>query len=75
MVLVMQRESIEIIVNGMKEMVPEGSTIKDLIELYKEEDLHLIVERNGSFVYPRDYSNIRVAHGDRIEFINPSFGG
>lgn len=71
----MKEDSIEIIVNGVKELVPKGSTIKDLIEHFKEADLHLIVERNGSFVYPSDYSNIEVLQGDRIEFINPSFGG
>jgi len=71
----MDKFSIEITVNGMKEKVPQGSTIKDLIEHFKEEDIHLIVEMNGSFVYPQDYSKIVVSEGDRIEFINPSFGG
>ena len=46
-----------------------------LIKQLGEEDAHLIVEKNGRFVYPRDYGSTSLAEGDRIEFINPNFGG
>ena len=38
-------------------------------------DIHLIVEHNVRFVYPDDYGKAVVKEGDRIEFINPNFGG
>ena len=66
---------ITIDVNGFKEKVPSGLTIAELIERLEEGDTHLIVEHNGRFVYPKDYSSVIVKNGDRIEFINPNFGG
>jgi len=66
---------ISIELNGFKEEVPSGLTIAQLIERFEEADTHLIVEHNGKFVYPKDYDSVIVKDGDRLEFINPSFGG
>lgn len=65
----------EIIVNGMLEQLSDSFSIAQLIERFKEGDVHLIVERNGRFVHPQDYEGILIEEGDRIEFINPNFGG
>lgn len=65
----------KITVNGMTEQLPRALSILQLIEYFKEGDKHLIVEHNGRFVYPQDYERTRVGDGDRIEFINPNFGG
>jgi len=43
--------------------------------LFGEEDAVLIVEHNGRFVPKDKYATTVVAEGDRIEFINPAFGG
>ena len=67
--------TIEIILNGMKEKVPAKATIADLIELTKEEDPGLIVELNNRFVFPQKYKETILSEGDKIEFINPDFGG
>jgi sulfur carrier protein len=67
--------SIEIIINGFKETVPEGASISQLILDYDEMDSSMIVERNGRFVYPRDYATTQVDPGDVLEFIHPDFGG
>ncbi|MBW1862908.1 MAG: sulfur carrier protein ThiS [Deltaproteobacteria bacterium] len=66
---------IEIIVNGLQEKVPENSTMSHLIHLFEEDDVHLIVEYNGHFLFRQRYSTTKVAEGDRIEFIHPGFGG
>jgi thiamine biosynthesis protein ThiS len=66
---------IEIIINGLKEKVPEKSTISFLIKHLNERDAHLIVEYNGRFLYPQKYDETVVGEGDQIEFINPDFGG
>jgi thiamine biosynthesis protein ThiS len=66
---------IQIIVNGLEERVLENFTVANLIEIFKEDDAHLIVEYNGQFLYPQKYATTIVVDGDRIEFINPNFGG
>ncbi|HIJ37120.1 MAG: sulfur carrier protein ThiS [Desulfobulbaceae bacterium] len=65
----------EITVNGMKQEVPEKASILELIDYCEERDVHLVVEFNGSFVYPKQYETIRVSEGDTLEFIHPDFGG
>jgi thiamine biosynthesis protein ThiS len=67
--------TIEVIINGFPEKILEGTTISDLVIRFKEGDVDLIVEYNGRFVFPRNYGDIFVSSGDRIEFINPNFGG
>jgi thiamine biosynthesis protein ThiS len=66
---------IEITLNGHRESIAERTTLSQLIAQFDEGDMHLIVEQNGRFVYPQDYDTTIVCHGDRIEFINPNFGG
>ena len=68
-------KTINVVINGLKETISENTTISQLIVGYKEGDVDLIVEHNGRFVYPRKYEEIILLHDDRIEFINPNFGG
>lgn len=68
-------KDIQITVNGMTETVPSKSSIRDLIERFQEKDPHLIVEHNGSFVFVQEFEDRTVSPWDRIEFINPDFGG
>jgi len=68
-------KKIEIIVNGLGELVPKGSCITDLITLFNEEDVHLIVELNGRFIYSQHYTHQRIKEGDCLEFIHPNIGG
>lgn len=71
----MADKQMAVTVNGFGELVPSGSTIDDLIRWFGEGDVDLIVELNGRFVYPQKYGEIGVEKGDRVEFINPNFGG
>ncbi|MBP7529499.1 MAG: sulfur carrier protein ThiS [Syntrophorhabdaceae bacterium] len=73
--LSMAAKYIEIIFNGIKEKVPAGTTIAELIVRIGEQDKHLIVECNNSFIHPHTYPVTTLNEGDRIEFINPDFGG
>lgn len=68
-------EKIEVIINGVKEIVPKDLTIAELIELFNEKDKGLIVEKNNRYVFPSKYKTTIVNNGDKIEFINPDFGG
>jgi thiamine biosynthesis protein ThiS len=67
--------TMRITVNGIPEDVPPSATLADLIDLLHEIDRDLIVEHNGRFVFPQEYSVTQVAGGDRVEFIHPNFGG
>lgn len=68
-------EAIEIVVNGLGEIVPANSTISQLIAQFGENEDQMIVEHNGRFVYPHEYAATLVAEGSRLEFIYPDFGG
>ena len=66
---------IQIVVNDHQEMVPEAFSLSDLITYMEEADVHLIVELNGTFIYPQKYDSTMLSEGDSIELINPDFGG
>jgi thiamine biosynthesis protein ThiS len=61
--------------NGLKETIPAGLNISELIKFYEEGDPHVIVEQNGRYIYPKDYDTCMVMENDVIEFINPNLGG
>jgi thiamine biosynthesis protein ThiS len=68
-------EEIEIVFNGFKQTLPAPFTIADLIEITEERDGGLIVEHNNRYVFKQDYGDTFLAQGDKVEFINPDFGG
>jgi len=70
----MSRE-IEITLNGFSEKISDGVTLSSLIVKHGDGDVHLIVEVNGRFVYPQRYGETVIRKGDRVELINPNFGG
>lgn len=66
----------KITLNGFPEEL-NGYTIsiQELLEHLQEDDPAVIVERNGRFVYRKDFPSTIIEEGDRLEFIHPSFGG
>lgn len=72
---VLFRMQIEIILNGFRQKIARDTSIAGLIALSGEHDRNLIVERNNRYVHPHMYSVIILQDKDRIEFINPDFGG
>ena len=69
------KDKVTITLNGFQEDVARGATVSSLIKYFQELDKDLIVEHNGRFVYPGEYPKTVVDDGDRLEFINPNFGG
>ena len=70
-----KNEFIEITINEVRERVKVDSTLETLIRDFGEADPDLIVELNGRFIYPRAYASTIAKQEDRLEFINPNFGG
>ncbi len=64
-----------IMVNGFREEIREGATVMEAIRRWEEEGPHLIVELNHRFVHPGAYAATPLKEGDRLELINPAFGG
>lgn len=71
----MGQKKFKINLNGFGETVDEQTTIAQLVEEHGDGDVHLIVERNGRFVYKKDYGTTLVKLGDEIELVHPDIGG
>ena len=70
-----RKEDMIIQLNGIRETIPDGLNIQQLIERAKEGDPDLIVEQNGIYIYPKAYDTTPVLPNAVIEFINPNLGG
>ena len=64
------------ILNGFPEEM-EGCTltVQDLLDRTQEDDPAVIVEINGRFIYRKDFKDVIIQDGDRVELVHPSFGG
>ncbi len=71
----MSDRRVKIIVNGLEASVDPETTVAHLVAEHGDGDAHLIVERNGRFVYPQAYAGTRVEAGDEFELVHPDFGG
>jgi len=63
------------IVNGEPRLVPEGSTISDLLQEFGLPAKSVLVERNGEPVGRDDFGDQHIQAADRIEIINMVAGG
>jgi thiamine biosynthesis protein ThiS len=62
-------------INGEARVVPDGSTIADLLESFGLPAKSVLVERNGEPVGRDTFGDERVQNDDRIEIINMVAGG
>jgi thiamine biosynthesis protein ThiS len=62
-------------INGFQESVPEKTSIAAVIETNQEYEIHMIVELNHRFIYPKDFESTFLKEGDVLELIHPAFGG
>ena len=62
-------------INGLQRDIPEPVTLRQLIEAEGDTVDAVLVEVNGALVSRRDYESHALAEGDRIEIIQPAFGG
>ena len=64
-----------IVFDGLPENVRDGTSVLEFLSERNEPTSHVIVEINGSFVHPKDYSAKRLKPNDRVEVVYPAFGG
>ncbi len=62
-------------INGEARVVPEGSTIADLLKSFGLAAKSVLVERNGEPVGRDTFGDERVQNDDQIEIINMVAGG
>jgi thiamine biosynthesis protein ThiS len=67
--------TMRLFVNGLKQDVPEGLTVTQLLEAEGEPADHVVVEINGVYLPVRQYPSRVLQEGDRLEIILPAFGG
>jgi thiamine biosynthesis protein ThiS len=62
-------------INGEARVVPDGSTIADLLESFGLPAKSVLVERNGEPVGRDTFTHQRIQEEDQIEIINMVAGG
>ena len=68
-------QEISLIVDGMPDRVPAGTTLAELIDRHQSWHKDLIVELNGRFINPDNYTSTCPEDGSKVEMILPAFGG
>ena len=64
-----------VILNGQKEIVPDGITVSDLLDQRKVQPIRVAVEINEDIVRRRRFDETVIHEGDRIEIATFVGGG
>lgn len=65
----------KIVLNGKEETLPDGLTVRELLDRMKVAPELVACEHNREIVRRKDYPNVRISEGDRIEIIQMIGGG
>jgi sulfur carrier protein len=65
----------QVIVNGMPQLLPEGTTVAQLLEQMALAGKRVAVERNGEIVPRSMHPQASLAEGDRLEIVVAVGGG
>ena len=65
----------QIVLNGQKVEVPDGTTVHRLAERFQLNPKALLAERNGEALHRTDWTELTLQAGDRIELIRVVAGG
>lgn len=64
-----------LVINGLERDIPEPVTLRQLILTEGDTVEAVMVEVNGALVSVQDYESYTLREGDRVEIIQPAFGG
>lgn len=73
--MIVAQASVRIRVNGRERMVPEGTTVADLVREAGKEPEAVAVEWRGEILPRPRYGEARLAAGDRVELVHFVQGG
>jgi thiamine biosynthesis protein ThiS len=65
----------EILLNGEPRRVPDGATVRDLLDELGKHPRTVAVERNGDILPRERYGATALAQGDRLEIVGFVQGG
>ncbi len=68
-------QTITIKLNGQAREVPANSSVAALLEALGLAGQPVLVERNGTAIFPRDFPATELAEGDVLEIIRVVAGG
>jgi sulfur carrier protein len=66
---------VNILVNGEKRDVPEGTSVHALLEQFELNGKRIAVERNGTIVKKNGYASTFLGDGDTLEVVRFVGGG
>ena len=67
--------AVQVSLNGRPQVVPDGTTVSELIISRGLDPRYVIVERNGDPVERGRYEAVRLEEGDRLELVRAVAGG
>jgi sulfur carrier protein len=62
-------------INGEQTEVPDGLTVRQLLERLELSNRHVAVERNRNIVPYRTFADVRLEDGDALELVTLVGGG
>ena len=71
----MEENSVTIRLNGKSRSVAPGSTVTGLLEQLGFAGQPVLVELNGTALFPRDFETTTLGEGDQVEVIRIVAGG
>lgn len=66
---------IEIMINGQKESIADGTTVEDILKAKDVRPEMVAVEINGELIQKGEYPNYALSTGDQMEFLYYMAGG
>lgn len=65
----------QILLNGQDHPLDQTHTLESLLRSLGLEGKPVVVELNREAIFPRNFSNITISDGDRIEIVTLAAGG
>jgi thiamine biosynthesis protein ThiS len=67
--------TMQILLNGLDHSLDQPHTLESLLRSLGLEGKPVVVELNREAIFPRDFPNISISDGDRIEIVTLAAGG
>ncbi len=65
----------KLIINGQEKETPDNATLKNIVEQFCKNTVHVIAEVNGDIVKRHQWDERKLLSGDAVELVNFVGGG